>query len=178
MIQVLTRSGAIALGLQKDARNMKSVLCVVDLGESTSDVLDVAASIASSTGSHVFILFAYRLINMDDSADVMLVKQAMENDAVRKFQVWEEKSLKQNDLSYEFNAEIGFTGDRIHSYIRRNLVSSVVIGERQAASCDEGRGLTLREFVSQKQIPVFIVPENGQSDIAPFKVERVPAIKL
>lgn len=143
---------------------MKSVLCVVDLSESSPEVLGVAGALAASSFSHLFILFTYRLINRDRSPDVMLLKRAMENDALGRFQELE-KCLKGNDLSYEFHAEIGFTGDRIHSYIRRNLISGVVMGVGQAASKDEGRRLTLREFILQKQVPIFVVPEHGKSDV-------------
>lgn len=144
--------------------DMRTILCVVDLGESTPDVLNYAASIAATKKSPLLILFSYRLINTGRASDVMDMKREMEQGAITRFEAFEKLCLVGKDISYAFHPEIGFTGDRIHSYIRRGLVSVIVIGKGQARTSDEGRSLTLEQFISKKNIPVFIVPSKIESD--------------
>lgn len=154
----------------------RGILCVIDLGESTPAVLNYAASIAACKKSPLLILFSYRLINTGRTSDVMDMKRVMEQDAITRFAAFEECCLFGKDIKYEFHPEIGFTGDRIHSYVKRGIVSMVVIGEQQAHTSDEGRTLTLEQFISKKNIPVFIVPCEMNSETVKVQPESASVI--
>jgi nucleotide-binding universal stress UspA family protein len=137
---------------------MKPILCVVDLKEPCQKVLEVAASIASKCHSHVIVLFSYRLINLGAEGDISSIKFIMDNEARNKFNELS-KYLSQNEITYEFQTEIGFNADRIRSYAKRDSVGMVIIGESQAYDINEGRSFTLWQFITDMKLPFLIVPD-------------------
>src|SRR5688572_29783425 len=138
---------------------MKPILCVVDLKDSSSKVLEIAVSIASAFHTHLIVLFSYRLIGLGAELDLCTVKSTMDNQAKKQFTESSKYLLQNKDITHEFQTEIGFRADRISSYIKRNSVGMVIIGENQANDINESRSFTLGQFITDMKLPFLIVPE-------------------
>lgn len=141
---------------------MEPILCVVDLTPSSQKVLEIAATVASACHAHLIILFSYRLVDLGRDADVLTLKASMDAKARSRFNELCAPVLDNKEVVYEFQTEIGFTADRIRTYINKKAVGMVVIGERQANDIDEHRSLTLREFISDMKLPFLIIPEEAK----------------
>lgn len=138
---------------------MKPILCVVDLTDSCYKVLEVAATVASSTRAHLIVLFTYRLIDLERIKDTTRFRGVMEERAKEKFVKFEKEILMNKDFSYEFQIEIGFLSDRINSYIARDAAGMVIIGEKQASAIEENRSVSLQHFIKNTNRPFIIVPQ-------------------
>jgi hypothetical protein len=146
---------------------MKPILCVVDLTPEYRDVVEIAAMVASAWEVPLIILYSYRLVDLGRGADVRRLKDWMDTKANTSFNELFASLLTRKKVSFEFQSEIGFISDRIHTYIDRQAVGMVVIGETQANQMDEHRSLTLREFVGEMKLPFLIVP---QQQLVPIQV--------
>jgi nucleotide-binding universal stress UspA family protein len=136
----------------------KSILCAVDLTDDSGGVVEVAAEMAANLNEHLTILFSYRLNQLIGDGDVFLSKKEVEEKAVREFKSFEKKFLKNGQLSYEFRSEIGFLSDRLESYIRKNEVDLLVIGQQLAQSNADVKKTGIENFLDKLQIPVLVVP--------------------
>lgn len=122
--------------------------------------MDVASSIARKCGTHLIVLYAYRLIVDGTGPEIARVKRMRETDARRRFADIEEKILSAiPGLSYEFNVEVGFTADRITFHIRRNGISMIVMNQSLAQTFNEYGNL--QQFIKDKQLPFLLVPTDG-----------------
>lgn len=136
----------------------KSILCAVDLTEDSRGVVEVAAEMATNLKEHLTILFSYRLNQLIGDGDVFLSKKEVEEEAARKFKSFEEIFLMNGQISYEFRSEIGFLSDRLESYIRKNDVNLLIIGQQLAQSNAEIKKTGIENFLDKLQIPVLVVP--------------------
>ena len=136
---------------------MKPILCVVDLTESSREVLETAVAAARADNLHLIILFAYRLIDRYRDNDVSTLRPAMEAHAAELFKSLE-KLVDLKGISYEFQVEIGFAADRIMSYIKRDLAGCVVMSAEQVSMLDDFKVLTLRQFLTETKTPFVVVP--------------------
>jgi hypothetical protein len=145
---------------------MKSILCVIHLAQSSVKVLEVAASMARAFKAHLTILFPYRLIDHDHNGDVGKLKATLEQEARDKFSILKKQIVSMDILSYEFQPEIGFSSDRINSYVKRNKVHTIVISQRHANTIDGINPMTLQSLITNWKLPFVIVPEDV--DVAVF----------
>lgn len=109
--------------------------------------------------SHLVILFPYRLIDSGYKGEISKLKSKLEQDAREKFQSLAGQVPLLDQLSYEFQPEIGFPADRINSFVRRNKVDSVVISQRQANVMNELNYMVLQNLIANSKLPFTIVPE-------------------
>lgn len=145
---------------------MKPILCVIDLTESAVQVLEVAARMAYAYKSHLTILFPYRLIDNEYRGEMSKLKGKLEQEAREKFLSIKKQVPVLDEVSHEFQQEIGFLADRISSFVRWNKVESVVIGQRQANLMNEVNQLPLQSLITKLKIPFMIVPE--EIDVSVF----------
>lgn len=138
---------------------MKHILCVIDLTHSSQNVLEVAVGLANEQEAHLTILFPYRLIEYGYKGDVTKLKARLEHDAIDKFSILKNQISLLEKLSYEFQPEIGFTVDRINSYVKRNKVYKIVISQFQANGINEINTKALQYLITSSKIPFTIVPE-------------------
>ena len=144
---------------------MRPILCVVDLTPSSEKVLEIAATVASACHARLIILYSYRLLDLGRNANVLTLKDAMDAKAKARFCELGASILSKKDVEYEFQTEIGFTADRIRTYVNEKAAGMVVIGERQANDIDEHRSLTLREFITNMKLPFLIIPEESTVEL-------------
>ena len=144
---------------------MRPILCVVDLTPSSEKVLEIAATVASACSARLIILYSYRLVDLGRDADVLISKASIDAKAKARFLELGASVLNKKRVVYEFQTEIGFTADRIRTFVNENSVGMVVIGERQANDIDEHRSLTLREFISNMKLPFLIIPEESPVEV-------------
>jgi hypothetical protein len=144
---------------------MRPILCVIDLTEKSAQVLEVAARMAYAYKSHLTILFPYRLIDNSYVGDISKLKMNLEQQARDKFQLVASQITLLDQLSYEFQPEIGFPSDRINSFVRRNKVDSVVISQRQASLMNEVNQMALQNLITNSKLPFTIVPEEMDVEI-------------
>jgi hypothetical protein len=138
---------------------MRPILCVIDLSKSAADVVEVASSIASECSAHLIVLFAYRLIGHETSADIPRMKRDLDAEAKAKFDELEGSVLSLHPgLSFEFNAEVGFISDRVNFHIRKNKVGMIVMSPSPGGHFQDYG--TLHQFIEQYHIPVVLVPEH------------------
>jgi nucleotide-binding universal stress UspA family protein len=144
---------------------MRPILCVVDLTPSSEKVLEIAATVASACRTRLIVLYSYRLVDLGRDANVLALKASMDASAKARFQELSESVLKNKDVVYEFQTEIGFVADRIRTYVNEKAAGMVVIGENQANNIDEHRALTVREFISNMKLPFLIIPEESTVEL-------------
>ena len=138
---------------------MRPILCVIDLTEASAQVIEVAARMAYAYKSPMTILFPYRLIEKSYMGEISKLKMKLEQRAEEKFAELKKRIVMLDQVSYEFIPEIGFSYDRISSYVKGTKVDSVVIGERQANAINESNTIALQTLISNSKIPFTIVPE-------------------
>jgi nucleotide-binding universal stress UspA family protein len=144
---------------------MRPILCVVDLNPSSEKVLEIAAKLASACHTRLIVLYSYRLVDLGRDENVLTLKASMDARAEARFQELGASVLKDKDVVYEFQTEIGFLADRIRTYVNEKAAGMVVIGERQANDIDEHRALTVREFISNMKLPFLIIPEESTVEL-------------
>lgn len=136
---------------------MKQILCVVDLTESSGKVLEVAGRIAKACKTHLIVLYPYRLIDYTHRGDMTTLKLRLEAEAREKFHHMRESAGLEN-LSCDFQPEIGFLADRITAHARRKNVDMVVIGQQQSDVENDIRSFNIQNMISDSQLPFVIVP--------------------
>jgi hypothetical protein len=144
---------------------MKSILCVIHLTQSSVKALEVAVSLAIAYKTHLTILFPYRLINAGHNGDVGKLKATLELEAREKFAMLKKKVASIDLIPYEFQPEIGFSSDRINSYVKRNKVHTIVISQRHANTIDEINPMALQNLIVSWKIPFMIVPEDVDAEV-------------
>jgi len=144
---------------------MRPILCVIDLSQSSAKVLEVAARMAHAYKLQLTILFPYRLINNGLSVDVAKLKTKLELEAKERFDHVKRLVPLLDHVSFDFQTEIGFTADRVGSFLRRNKADAIVIGERQANQMNEVNQLTLQALITTSKVPFTIVPEEVDEEV-------------
>jgi hypothetical protein len=138
---------------------MRPILCVIDLSEGSRPVLEVAARMACAYRSPLTILFPYRLINNGYNGEISKLKATLEHNAKEKFAALKDEVPLLNQISYEFNPEIGFPADRINALVKMNKITSVVISQHQANLMNEVNHLALHALIANTKLPFTIVPD-------------------
>lgn len=138
--------------------DMKQILCVVDLTESSGKVLEVAGRIAKAYGNGLLVLYPYRLIGNGYPGDnISSLKKRLETVAREKFHDIIGRSGLES-LHYDFQPEIGFLADRINAHAQRKNIDMVIIGQLQSDTENDIRSFNLHKLISNSQIPFVIVP--------------------
>jgi len=145
---------------------MRSILCVVDLSESSVKVLEVAAKMAYANKIQLTILFPYRLISYAYKEDISKLKGKLDQEAREKFSSIQKQVELLNHISFEFHAEIGFAVDRINSYVTQNKVDIIVISQSQANSINEVNFTALQNLIASSKTPFTIVPAETNAEIS------------
>jgi nucleotide-binding universal stress UspA family protein len=140
---------------------MRPILCVIDLTKSSATVLDTAVRIASAFKTHLVILFPYRLVDYTYTGDLSALNSKLLNDAKAKFSELKQRGEIINHFSYEFLPEIGFSSDRITSFLKTDQADMIVIGQQQANSMNELDKSALQDLITNSKLPFTIVPETN-----------------
>jgi hypothetical protein len=138
---------------------MRPILCVIDLTQSSAAVLDTAVRIASAFKTHLVILFPYRLIDYSYTGELSALNSKLMCDAKEKFSALKPQSEIVNHFSYEFRPELGFSSDRITSFLKTDEADMVVIGQQQANAMNDLSKSTLQDLIKNSKLPFTIVPE-------------------
>jgi hypothetical protein len=144
---------------------MRPILCVIDLSQSSVQVLEVAARMACAYRSHLIILFPYRLIDNSYNGEIFKLKAKLEQDAREKFLSFKKQVVVLDQVPHEFQPEIGFPADRINSFVRRSRIDSVVISQRQANLMNELNPAALQSLITNSKLPFMIVPEEVDVEV-------------
>lgn len=128
------------------------ILCAIDFSESSTEALKWSICLAKKLGSHMTILFTYRLFKQ--SGDVVQMKKKIEDEAAKNFSIVEKKLLVGTGVSYTFKAEVGFVADRVEEHAKKNNISFLVMGKSLTTENKE----TFDELVAQLHVPLVIVP--------------------
>jgi predicted P-loop ATPase/GTPase len=144
---------------------MRPILCVIDLTQSSVKVLEAAARMAHAYKVHLTILFPYRLIDYAYQGDLAKLKTNLEQEARENFSLFKKQIKLMDQLSYEFQPEIGFSADRITSYVKRNKVDMIIISQRQANAINEVNDMDLQNLIMNSKLPFMIVPEQVDAEI-------------
>jgi hypothetical protein len=139
---------------------MRPILCVIDLTESSAAVLEVAARIAFAFKTHLTVVFPYRLVDYGYKGDLVKLKIKLVDDAREKFCCLKKHITLLDQLSYEFQPEIGFSADRITSYLKLNVPSMIVMSQYQANAMNELGGMELQNLITDSKLPFTIVPKS------------------
>jgi len=144
---------------------MRPILCVIDLSQSSAKVLEVAARMAHAYKSQLTILFPYRLINSGYSVEIAKLKAQLEHEARERFDTIRQQVPLLQHINFDFQPEIGFTADRVGSFLRRNKADAIVMGEQQANQMNEVNQLTLQTLITTSKVPFTIVPEEVDEEV-------------
>ncbi len=128
------------------------IVCVTDFSEPSIKTVKWAIELAKKLGSHLTILYAYRLLRQDGEA--IALKREMETEALKSFADMESQLQIGSKIKYAFKIEVGFFDDRIAEHLKENKLGFLVVG----------KGLSIRnkesfdDLVKQLQVPLVIVP--------------------
>ena len=137
---------------------MRQILCVIDLSESSGKLLDLAATIASACKAHLIVLFPYRLIDYTYRGDMASLKLKLETEAREKFQVFKQNLSLTENLSCEFQPEIGFIADRINAHVKHDSIDMVIVGLEETANTNDMKGFNLQNLIANSRLPFVVVP--------------------
>jgi hypothetical protein len=142
---------------------MRSILCVIDLTTSSLGVLQTAVRIASAFKAHITILFPYRLINYTYTGELSALNSKLVDDAKAKFDILKQQGKNLAHFPHDFLPEIGFSSDRITSFVKAGKTDMVVIGQQQASAMNDLNKSTLEDLIRNSKLPFTIVPETISS---------------
>jgi len=131
-----------------------SILSIIDFSESSKEVLKWAVCMAEKLNVHLTILHPYRLNQLDKKEDMVGVKKKLDLDAAKNFELLTHGLFKNQKVSFDFRAEVGFIQDRVQDYARRNNILFLVIGFNLATGNEE----ILKEIVKEIEAPLVVVP--------------------
>lgn len=131
----------------------KAILCTIDFSESSKDVLKYAVNLSKQFGSHITVLYTYRLLSSQNGEAVDL-RKGIEERARQNFSVLEKEVLAGSGVSYDFKIEVGFVSNRVEEYAKKNGVSFLVMGKKMNGSSKE----SFDELAENLRVPLIIVP--------------------
>ncbi len=131
-----------------------SVLSIIDFSPASMLALKWASQAAGSLKSHLTILYPYRLNQLGRMEDVSVVKKNMDREAVQSFKDLAEPIVKDDGVTYDFRAEVGFVSDRVSSYSSKNEIKMIVMSKKIASANPEG----LNDLLDIIPVPLVIVP--------------------
>jgi Universal stress protein family len=128
------------------------ILCLTDFSDSSKGALDWSIKLAKKLGSHLTLLYTYRLFKQD--GETILIKKNMEMDASKNFAALEIEFLTGSGIVYDFKTEVGFVDDRIEQNLKNGRVSFLVMGKGMSLRNKE----TFDDLLTKLQIPLVIIP--------------------
>jgi hypothetical protein len=130
-----------------------SVLSIIDFSPASLQALKWASQAAGSLNTHLTILYPYRLNKLGRLEDISLVKKNMDREAAQSFKDLAEPIVKDDGVTYDFRAEVGFVSDRVSFYSSRNEITMIVMSKVIASSNPEG----LNDLLDVISVPLVIV---------------------
>ncbi len=134
-------------------QHSNTILCMVDLSESSRLTLSWAVTMAQQLKSHLTILYTYRLLQYRNG-EVLEIKKRMEDNAKAQFQLLEKDLLLGKGISYDFKTEVGFVNDRIENHAKKNSLRFLVMNKNARDSEKDSIG----ELMDHIHVPVLLVP--------------------
>jgi nucleotide-binding universal stress UspA family protein len=134
----------------------QGIICTVDFSESSKEALRWSIALAKLLGTHLTILYTYRLLNSRDG-DAVESRKKIEESAKINFSSFEKEILAGCNVKYEFKIEVGFISNRIKDYAKKNGASLLVMGSKMNSSNKE----SFDELAESIQVPLVIVPQMG-----------------
>lgn len=131
----------------------KSILCVIDFSDASLQAIRWAIPEAKEHSMHMSILYPYRLDQLQKKGNVVSSKKAIEEEAFSKFERKAAGLLREQQVSFDFRAEVGFIRDRIQEHVRTNNVALLVIGKGMAM----GNVESFEEQFGEIDVPLVIV---------------------
>lgn len=129
-----------------------SILCAIDLTDSSRDALRWAVTLAKKLKSPLTILHAYRLTK-PQKEEAVEMKKDIEIEATKKFGLLEKEFLAGQGVTYEFKSEVGFVSDRVKDHLKRNSISFVVLAKGNPPNKESYEAL-----MDSSKVPVIVVP--------------------
>jgi nucleotide-binding universal stress UspA family protein len=130
-----------------------SILCTIDLSESSKPAIQWAVTLAQQLKIPLTILYTYRLLQYRNG-EVLQLKRKMEDEAKQQFMEFEKELLIDRGISYNFKTEVGFVTDRIEDHARKNSLSFLVMNKNANESGKE----TIDDLMEHIHVPVLLVP--------------------
>ena len=130
-----------------------SILCTIDLSESSKPAIRWAVTMAQQLKMHLTILYTYRLLQYRNG-EVLQLKREMEDEAKKQFIILEKELLMGRGIAYDFKTEVGFVTDRIEDHARKNSLSFLVMNKNANESGKE----TIDDLMEHIHVPVLLVP--------------------
>ena len=130
-----------------------SILCTIDLSESSKPAIRWAVTMAHQLKLHLTILYTYRLLQYRNG-EVLQLKRTMEDEANKQFLILEKELLVGRGISYNFKTEVGFVTDRIEDHAKKNSLSFLVMNKNANESGKE----TIDDLMEHIHVPVLLVP--------------------
>ena len=135
-----------------------SILCVIDLSDSSLQAVQWAIPLALKEGMHISVLHPYRLNQLKKKQDAVQSKNEIDREASDKFRKVAEGLLKSNNISFDFRSEVGFLHDRIREHARKQRMALLVICKNLAINNPE----SLQELIKEMDVPTVIVPQSKE----------------
>lgn len=131
-----------------------TILCVIDFSDSSRKTLQWAIENASLSGSHLTILYPYRLKKLQNGESAVDMRKKIEDEARSLFQVLENELLTGAAIPYDFKTEVGFLADRVEAHSKSQEVNFLVVNRDLRSSHSD----SFDDLVEHTQIPVVIIP--------------------
>jgi stalled ribosome rescue protein Dom34 len=135
-------------------KNCSTVLCIIDFSESSRHALKWAAGMARMLSAHITVVHPYRLNQVVKKEDMISAKKNTDRDAVKNFENIAADLFKNENISYNFQSEVGFIQDRVEEYISKSDILFVAISKHQISDNKE----TIHEMLGRIEVPLVIVP--------------------
>lgn len=142
------------MSTSKDKISTPTILCLIDLSESSRKAVDWSISLSKKLNAHLTVIFPYRL-DAERKDDAVQAKRNLEVKAASDFAKIEQELLKNANIHYDLRSEIGFAYDRIEEHARKKNILFAVLQKKMAF----GKKDFVEELVEKIQVPLVIIPE-------------------
>ena len=99
------------------------------------------------------VLYPYRLTRLPINESALMLRKKIEDEAVKNFEVLENKLLKRCNVSYDFRTEVGFLSDRVKEYVKEQPINFGVIARNMKSTNKE----SFDDLMETTDVPVVIV---------------------
>ena len=140
----------------------KKILFPTDFSESSNDAIPQVMNLAKTYASALVILYTFRFNDAFlDHKNIREAKMNLEMKAAHQFKLIDEQYLQGSGLQYVFQAEVGFSSDRILFNIQEHNINLLILSTTMQKALREGYPNLLAEI----SCPVLVISKRcGGSD--------------
>ncbi|MFP4094256.1 MAG: universal stress protein [Cyclobacteriaceae bacterium] len=149
-------------------KKIRNILAPTDFSPTANNALLYATELAKEIGAKIFVLHAYRLPAIADTAfpvgnmypESMVNVEEVKHEVERELEQLRTDYLYSRNLKYETLLEMDFAEEAIEKAAKEHDIDLIIMGSRGANALQELFGSTSTHIINKINTPVLIIPRN------------------